>query len=129
MTSARKVALRPIYLGFKIQCNIFGRTYVFAPLSSPMTPIGVRDQCRLGGGGGGLRSVPRIFSPLLAENQVVLPEYYMFLLPENCHFKNSQITLISIHRWDCSCMVHGLLEAALDSCIILAEILMLYAMM
>ena len=47
--------------------------------------IGVRDQFRL----GGPRSVARIFSPIVAcpnifskcclpENQVVLPEYYMF---------------------------------------------------
>ena len=47
----------------------------------PTIIIGVWDQFHLGGGGG-LRSVARIFYPLLEmkwnENQVVLPKYYIF---------------------------------------------------
>ena len=50
-----------------------------------MAIIGIRDQFCL----GGMTSVAGIFSPLLAENQVVLPKYYVFL-PENGYLKNSR---------------------------------------
>ena len=39
--------------------------------------IGVWDQFRLGGGGGGWRLLPEYFLHCLPENQVVLPEYYV----------------------------------------------------
>ena len=42
----------------------------------------VQDQFHWGG--GGLRSLARTFSPALAENQVALPKYYLFL-PEYGH--------------------------------------------
>ena len=39
--------------------------------------MGVRDQFRLGGGGGGLRSIARTFSPVLTQKSSGLPEYYI----------------------------------------------------
>ena len=55
-----------------------------------MVIIGVRDQFRLGGGGGdGLGSCALIFSPALADNQVVLPGCLLILLPESDYLKSS----------------------------------------
>ena len=46
----------------------------------------VREEFRSRGGGGGLTSLARIFSPLfLPENQVVLPEYYLLFYARNCY--------------------------------------------
>ena len=48
--------------------------------------IGVRDQFRL----GGLRSVARIFSPLLARKSSGFARILHNFLPKNCYFKNSR---------------------------------------
>ena len=51
--------------------------------------IGVRDQFHLGG--GGLRSVARIFYPLLARKSSGFARIlHGFFVPENCHLKNSR---------------------------------------
>ena len=58
-----------------------------------MAPIGVRDQFRMGGGGGLMRSVifffcSNILSIALPKIKWFLPEYYMiFFLPENGYLK------------------------------------------
>ena len=44
--------------------------------------IGVRDQFRWGGGGA-LKFLARIFSPLLARKSSGFAQYYLLFLPEN----------------------------------------------
>ena len=68
-----KIKLRLIFLicvQAQILCN---GAYIISRHCACITFIGVRDQFRL----GGLRSVARIFYPLLARKSSGLPEYYM----------------------------------------------------
>ena len=58
------------------------------------TIIGVRDELRSGGGGGGgggggLKSLARIFSPLLARKSSGFTRILPAFLPENGYLKNS----------------------------------------
>ena len=69
--------------------NRFKYKWVLTALEKEKTVrvgIGVRDQFRL----GGWRRLPEYFVYCLPENQVVLPEYYMFL-PENSYLNNSTL--------------------------------------
>ena len=59
------------------------------PVTTHEIAIGVRDQFRLGGGGGGWGQLPEYFIHCLPENQVVLPEYYtiFFFCPKMAIWK------------------------------------------
>ena len=63
----------------------------FSPPPHSTIPISVRDEFRSGGGGGGgslTVSCPNILFHCLHKNQVDLPEYLSWLLPENGYLKH-----------------------------------------